>query len=68
MRTNIVIDDKLIEAAMRATGLKTKRAVVEAGLRLLVQVKGQTGIRRLRGKVKWEGNLEEMRSGRIREA
>ncbi len=67
MRTNIVIDDKLIEAAMRATGLKTKRAVVEAGLRLLVQVKGQSGIRRLRGKVKWEGNLEEMRSGRFRE-
>ena len=64
MRVNIVVDDRLIQAAMRATGLKTRRAVVEAGLRLLIQVKGQTGIRRLRGKVKWEGNLDEMRTGR----
>jgi len=67
MRTNIVIDGKLIEQAMKATGLKTKRAVVEAGLKLLIQVKAQTGIRNLRGKVKWEGNLDEMRAGRIRE-
>ena len=65
MRTNIVIDDKLIEKAMRATGLPTKRAVVEAGLRLLLQVKAQTGIRRLRGNVKWDGNLDEMRAGRV---
>ena len=67
MRTNIVIDDKLILQAMKATGLTTKRAVVEAGLKLLVQVKAQTGIRNLRGKVKWDGNLDEMRAGRIRE-
>jgi len=67
MRTNIVIDDKLILQAMKATGLTTKRAVVEAGLKLLVQVKAQTGIRDLRGKVKWDGNLDEMRAGRIRE-
>jgi len=65
MRTNIVIDDALMQKAMRATGLRTKRAVVEAGLRLLVQVKGQTSIRRLRGKVKWEGNLNEMRASRV---
>jgi Arc/MetJ family transcription regulator len=67
MRTNIVIEDELMQKAMRATGLTTKRAVVQAGLRLLVQVKAQTGIRRLRGKVRWEGNLKEMRAGRIQE-
>jgi predicted nucleic acid-binding protein/Arc/MetJ family transcription regulator len=65
MRTNIVIEDKLIQKAIRATGLRTKRAVVEAGLRLLIQVKAQTGIRRLRGKVKWQGNLDEMRASRV---
>ena len=66
MRTNIVLDDQLVQAAMQASGLTTKRAVVEAGLQLLVQVKGQASIRRLRGKVKWEGNLEESRTGRIK--
>ena len=54
MRTNIAIDDRLVERALRATGLKTKRSVVEAGLKLLIAVKGQAGIRRLRGKVAWE--------------
>ena len=68
MRTNIVLDDRLIRDAMQATGLTTKRAVVEAGLRMLIQVKAQTGIRRLRGKVAWEGNLEERRAGRVRKA
>ncbi|MBI3810160.1 MAG: type II toxin-antitoxin system VapB family antitoxin [Nitrospirae bacterium] len=66
MRTNIVIDDRLIERALKATGLKTKRAAVEAGLQLLIDVKGQAGLRRLRGKVAWEGNLSEMRAGRVR--
>ena len=64
MRTNIVLDDKLVREAMRASGLKTKRAVVEAGLRLIVQTKAQGGMRRLRGKVAWEGNLSESRSAR----
>lgn len=64
MRTNIVIDDGLIQKAMKATGLHTKKAVVEAGLRLLIDVKAQVGIRRLRGKVKWEGDLDEMRASR----
>jgi len=68
VRTNIVIDDCLIEQAMRASGARTKRAAVEAGLRLLIDVKGQAGIRRLRGKVAWEGNLGEMRAGRVRTA
>jgi Arc/MetJ family transcription regulator len=65
MRTNIVIDDALLTEAMQATGLTTKRAVVEAGLRLLVQLKGQTEIRRLRGKIPWVGDLNEMRLGRL---
>ncbi len=65
MRTNIVIDDRLMQKAMQVTGLPTKRAVVEEGLRLLIQVKGQAGVRRLRGKVKWQGNLSDMRTSRI---
>ncbi|CAN5482412.1 type II toxin-antitoxin system VapB family antitoxin [soil metagenome] len=65
MRTNIEIDDQLIQRAMRSTGTSTKKAVVEAGLRLLVDIHGQTSIRRLRGKVQWEGNLNESRLGRI---
>ena len=65
MRTNIVIDDKLIRKAMQVSGLSTKRAVVEEGLRLLIQIRAQIGIRRLRGKVKWVGNLDEMRASRV---
>jgi len=64
MRTNIEIDDQLMKEAMKSSGARTKRATVEAGLRLLVQVRGQAGIRRLRGKIKWEGNLDESRLGR----
>jgi len=65
MRTNIVIDDALIAQAMKATGLPTKKAVVEAGLQLLIQVKAQAGVRRLRGKVAWRGSLDESRAGRV---
>ncbi len=61
MRTNIELDEKLVKKAMQSTGAKTKRAVVEAGLRLLVKTHAQTGIRELRGKVHWEGDLEESR-------
>lgn len=68
MRTNIVIDNGLMRQAMKATGLSTKRAVVEEGLRLLIKVKGQEGIRRLRGKITWEGDLDSMREGRIKAA
>jgi Arc/MetJ family transcription regulator len=67
MRTNIVIDDRLMGEAMRKAGLKTKRAAVEAGLRLLIQVKSQTRIRRLRGKVAWKGDLNKMRADRFQE-
>ncbi len=64
MRTNIVIDDKLMNEAMKLTGLKTKKAVVETGLKLLIQLRKQEGIKSLRGKLKWEGDLEEMRLDR----
>ena len=65
MRTNIEIDDKLMKEAMRRANTKTKKETVEAGLRMLVRLKRQEGIRGLRGKVKWEGNLDELRQGRF---
>ena len=61
MRTNIVLDDALLAEAMRRTGLKTKRAVVEEALKTLVRLKRQEEIRQLRGKLHWEGDLDEMR-------
>jgi Arc/MetJ family transcription regulator len=61
MRTNIVIDDELMTEAMKLSQLKTKKAVVEKGLRLLIQLKKQERVKNLRGKLKWEGNLDEMR-------
>jgi len=68
MRTNIEIDDQLVHQAMRSSGARTKKAAVEAGLRLLVQTHSQTAIRKFRGKVKWEGDLNESRLGRLRES
>ncbi len=65
MRTNIEIDDKLMQKAMRASGAATKKAAVVAGLQLLVKVKAQTGILALRGKVKWDGDLEQSRLGHV---
>jgi Arc/MetJ family transcription regulator len=64
MRTNIDIDDRLMEEAMKSSGSRTKRAAVEAGLRLLIRTRSQDSIRKLRGKVKWEGDLERSRLGR----
>lgn len=64
MRTNIDIDDRLMEEAMKSSGLRTKRAAVEEGLRLLIQTRAQASIRKLRGKVKWEGELQRSRLGR----
>ncbi|NCC50056.1 MAG: type II toxin-antitoxin system VapB family antitoxin [Spartobacteria bacterium] len=61
MRTNVVIDDQLMNRALRFSGCRTKRAAIESGLRLLVQVSSQKKLRSLRGKVTWEGDLEEMR-------
>jgi len=65
MRTNIDIDDRLMRQAMRTSGARTKRAAVEEALRLLIQTRGQKNIRRLRGKVTWEGDLETSRLGRL---
>jgi Arc/MetJ family transcription regulator len=61
MRTNIVIDDKLMEATLKATGFKTKREAVEEGLRTLLRLKRQTELRKLRGKYEWVGDLDSMR-------
>lgn len=65
MRTNVVIDDELMAAALESTGLKTKKAVIEEALRTLVRLKEQEGIRSLRGKLQWEGELSVLREGRI---
>jgi Arc/MetJ family transcription regulator len=62
MRTNIVIDDQLMRDTLRATGLKTKREAVEVALRTLLRLKRQEGIRRFRGKLDWQGDLNAMRS------
>lgn len=64
MRTNIVIDDKLMKDTLRATGLKTKREAVEAGLRTLLRLRRQEVIRRFRGKLDWQGDLDAMRADR----
>jgi len=62
MRTNIVIDDQLMRDTLRATGLKTKREVVEKGLRTLLRLTRQSEIRRVRGKLHWKGDLDAMRT------
>lgn len=64
MRTNIVIDDKLMDEALRATGLKTKREAVELGLKTLLRLRQQEDIRSFRGKLAWSGDLEAMRTDR----
>jgi len=67
VRTNIDIDDRLMRRAMRSSKAATKKATVEKGLQLLVQTHSQTSIRRLRGKVQWEGDLQRSRLGRTSE-
>ena len=62
MRTNIVIDDKLMMDTLRATGLKTKREAVELGLRTLLRLRKQEEIRRFRGKLVWQGDLDALRT------
>lgn len=61
MRTNIVIDDRLMADTLKATGVKTKREVVELGLRTLLRLKQQTALRKLRGKYAWDDDLDAMR-------
>ena len=62
MRTNIEIDDNLMADALKATGLSTKKEAVELGLKALIKLNKQASIRALRGKLKWEGDLDEMRT------
>lgn len=64
MRTSIVIDEKLMRDTLRATGLKTKREAVELGLRTLLRLRQQAEIRRYRGKLDWQGDLDAMRTDR----
>ncbi|MBI4744653.1 MAG: type II toxin-antitoxin system VapB family antitoxin [Actinobacteria bacterium] len=61
MRTNVAIDDDLMKSALKLSGLKTKKAAIEEGLRLLVQLRRQSKIRDFRGRLKWSGDLNEMR-------
>ncbi len=62
MRTNIVIDDDLMNRVLKLTGLRTKREAVDMGLKALLKLKKQEGIRQLRGKLDWEGDLDDMRT------
>lgn len=62
MRTNIVIDDKLMKQTLKLTGLRTKREVVELGLRTLIRLRHQEQIKHYRGKLPWQGDLDSMRS------
>ena len=64
MRTNIVIDDELMAAALQLTGIRTKREVVETALKIMINLKKQERIRKYRGKLDWQGDLEEMRFAR----
>lgn len=62
MRTNIVIDDRLMSEALQVSGYKTKKEAVEEGLKLLIAMRKQAKIREMRGKLSWEGDLDAMRS------
>jgi Arc/MetJ family transcription regulator len=64
-RTNIVLDEKLVGDALKATGLKTRRELVDYALRELLRRESQKRILRLKGAVHWEGNLSSMRQGRV---
>lgn len=64
MRTNIDIDDELIKEAMKLTGIKTKKGVVEKALAQMVSLKKQERIKQIRGKYQWEGDLDQMRENR----
>jgi len=67
MRTNIVLDEDLIERAKKLTGIKTKRAVVQEALRTLILLREQADVRQFRGKLKWAGDLDKMRQSRLAE-
>lgn len=65
MRTNILLDDKLITRAQKLTGIKTKRELVHEALRLIILVSEQANVRSFRGKMAWIGNLDEQRRSRV---
>ena len=67
MRTNILLDENLIERAQKLTGIKTKREVVKEALRTLILLREQAEVRQFRGKLKWETDLDEMRQARVLE-
>lgn len=62
MRTNIDIDDTLMSDALAMTGLHTKREAVELGLKTLIRLKKQERIKQFRGKLRWQGDLDEIRA------
>ncbi len=64
MRTNVLINDELMAKAKEITGLQTKRAVIDEALRTLIRLRSQEKVRELRGKLRWEGDLNAMREGR----
>lgn len=66
MRTNIILDDKLVARAQKLTGIKTKREVVHEALRLLILLKEQAEVRSLRGKLPWDGTLTDQRTSRVK--
>ncbi len=61
MRTNVVIDDQLMKEALECSGYHTKKAAIEAGLKLLVELSTQLKVKNFRGKLKWSGDLDKMR-------
>ena len=62
MRTNVVLDDELVKSALETSGIKTKKKAIEEGLRLLIQLNRQSQIKKYRGKLRWTGDLDEMRT------
>lgn len=64
MRTNILLDDALVARARELTGIATKRELVEVALRTLIRLEEQAEVRQLRGKLRWEGDLDQLRRGR----
>lgn len=68
MRTNIVLDDDLVTRAQELTGIQTKREVVHEALRTLIRLREQGDVRKLRGKLKWEGDLDKQRQARLPES
>jgi len=62
MRTNVVLDDNLMQTALELSGYKTKKKALEEGLKLLIQLNRQKKIRGFRGKLRWTGDLDEMRT------